>query len=74
MPDGVTAVPATARLLDHEETARVEEMTRRRFSMYRVVHLVDRALRRERPLAAIAVRAQPPLGRGVSRDFPDTRS
>ena len=57
VPDGVAAVPATARLLDPAETARVEEMMRRRFFMYRVVHLVDRALRRERPLVAIAVRA-----------------
>ncbi len=57
VPDGVAAVPATARLLDPAETARVEEMMRRRFLMYRLVHFVDRALRRERPLVAIAVRA-----------------
>ncbi|MCX4815743.1 PPOX class F420-dependent oxidoreductase [Streptomyces sp. NBC_01239] len=57
VPDGVAVVPATARLLDPAETARVEELMRRRFFMYRVVHLLDRALRRERPLVAIAVRA-----------------
>ncbi|MFJ2886855.1 PPOX class F420-dependent oxidoreductase [Streptomyces sp. NPDC087305] len=57
VPDGVAAVPAIARLLDPAETARVEEMMRRRFFMYPVVHLLDRALRRERPLVAIAVRA-----------------
>ncbi len=57
VPDGVAAVPATARLMDAAETARVEEMMRGRFLMYRVVHLLDRVLRRERPLVAIAVRA-----------------
>ena len=57
VPADAPEVRATARLLDPAETARVEEMMRRRFFMYRVVHLLDRALRRERPLVAIAVRA-----------------
>ena len=55
VPDDVPAVRATARLLDPAGTARVEEMMRRRFFMYRLVHLLDRALRRERRLVAIAV-------------------
>ena len=52
---GAAAVRATARLLDPVETARVEEMMRRRFFMYRLVHLLDRVLGRERHLVAIAV-------------------
>ena len=56
VPADAPEVRATARLLDPAETARVEEMMRRRFFMYRLVHLLDRALRRERRLVAIAVR------------------
>lgn len=55
VPAGAPTVGATARLLDPVETARVEEMMRRRFFMYRLVHLLDRVLRRERRLVAIAV-------------------
>ncbi|MFG2780313.1 PPOX class F420-dependent oxidoreductase [Streptomyces prunicolor] len=55
VPAGVPAVRATARLLDPAETARVQEMMRRRFFMYRLVRLFDRALGRERRLVAIAV-------------------
>ena len=46
---------ATARLLDPAATARVQDMMRQRFLMYRLVRLVDRALRRERRLVAIAI-------------------
>ncbi|WP_405836508.1 PPOX class F420-dependent oxidoreductase [Streptomyces sp. NBC_01518] len=56
VPADAPEVRATARLLDPAETARVEEMMRRRFFMYRLVHLLDRTLRRERRLVAIAVR------------------
>ncbi|MEV8540474.1 PPOX class F420-dependent oxidoreductase [Streptomyces sp. NPDC051572] len=55
VPADAPAVRATARLLDPAETARVQEMMRRRFFMYRLVHLLDRALGRERRLVAIAV-------------------
>ena len=55
VPAGVPAVRATARLLDPAETARVQEMMRRRFFMYRLLHLLDRALGRERRVVAIAV-------------------
>ncbi|MYS24146.1 hypothetical protein GA0115240_16096 [Streptomyces sp. DvalAA-14] len=55
IPTGAPTVRATARLLDPTETARVQEMMRRRFLVYRLVHLVDRALRRERRLVAIAI-------------------
>jgi PPOX class probable F420-dependent enzyme len=55
VPVGVPAVRAAARLLDPVETARVQEMMRRRFFMYRLVRLFDRALGRERRLVAIAV-------------------
>jgi PPOX class probable F420-dependent enzyme len=55
VPAGVPAVRATARLLDPAETARVQELMRRRFFMYRLVRLLDRALGRERRLVAIAV-------------------
>ncbi|MFF5302590.1 PPOX class F420-dependent oxidoreductase [Streptomyces sp. NPDC013161] len=56
VPADAPEVRATARLLDPAETARVQEMMRRRFFMYRLVHLLDRVLRRERRLVAIAVR------------------
>ncbi|WP_326725829.1 PPOX class F420-dependent oxidoreductase [Streptomyces sp. NBC_00243] len=55
VPAGVPTVSATARLLDPAETARVQEMMKRRFLMYRLVRLLDRALGRERRLVAIAV-------------------
>ena len=55
VPADAPEVRATARLLDPVETARVQEMMRRRFFMYRLVHLLDRVLRRERRLVAIAV-------------------
>lgn len=55
VPADAPAVRATARLLDPAETARVQEMMRRRFFMYRLLHLLDRALGRERRLVAIAV-------------------
>lgn len=55
VPARVPAVRATARLLDPAETARVQEMMKRRFFMYRLVGLIDRALGRERRLVAIAI-------------------
>ncbi|MFC4036239.1 PPOX class F420-dependent oxidoreductase [Streptomyces polygonati] len=55
VPAGESAARATARLLDPAATARVQDMMRRRFLMYRLVRLVDRALRRERRLVAIAI-------------------
>ncbi|MFF5007314.1 PPOX class F420-dependent oxidoreductase [Streptomyces phaeochromogenes] len=55
VPADAPTVSATARLLDPAETAHVQEMMRRRFFMYRLVHLVDRILRRERRLVAIAI-------------------
>jgi PPOX class probable F420-dependent enzyme len=55
IPDDAPSVSATARLLDPAETARVQEMMKRRFFMYRLVHLLDRALGRERRLVAIAI-------------------
>ncbi|MGW3288681.1 PPOX class F420-dependent oxidoreductase [Streptomyces sp. NPDC001002] len=55
VPAGAPAVSATARLLDPTETARVQELMKRRFLMYRLVRILDRALGRERRLVAIAV-------------------
>ncbi|WP_405855383.1 PPOX class F420-dependent oxidoreductase [Streptomyces sp. NBC_01515] len=55
VPAEAPAVRATARLLDPAETSRVQEMMRRRFFVYRLVHLLDRVLGRERRLVAIAV-------------------
>ena len=55
VPADAPAVWATARLLDPAETVRVQDMMRRRFFMYRLVHLLDRALGRERRLVAIAI-------------------
>ncbi|WP_416958151.1 PPOX class F420-dependent oxidoreductase [Streptomyces sp. Agncl-13] len=57
VPTGAPVVRAAARLLDPAETVRVQEMMRRRFFMYRLVRLADRALGRERRLVAIAVTA-----------------
>ncbi|MFI8184239.1 PPOX class F420-dependent oxidoreductase [Actinacidiphila glaucinigra] len=57
VPGDAPVTPGTARLLDPLETARVRELMRRRFPVYRPVLLADRILRRERPLAAIAVTA-----------------
>ncbi|WUR85728.1 PPOX class F420-dependent oxidoreductase [Streptomyces phaeochromogenes] len=55
VPADAPTVAATARLLDPAETARVQEMMKRRFLMYRLVHLIDRIARRERRLVAIAI-------------------
>ncbi|MGA5448872.1 PPOX class F420-dependent oxidoreductase [Streptomyces umbrinus] len=55
VPADAPTVTATARLLDPAETARVQEMMKRRFLMYRLVHLIDRIARRERRLVAIAI-------------------
>ena len=55
VPTDAPVVRATARLLDPAETVRVQEMMRRRFFMYRLVRLADRALGRERRLVGIAV-------------------
>ncbi|WP_019066286.1 PPOX class F420-dependent oxidoreductase [Streptomyces hokutonensis] len=55
VPAEAPTVPATARLLDAAETARVQELMKQRFLMYRVVRLLDRALGRERRLVAIAI-------------------
>ncbi|MFJ2828358.1 PPOX class F420-dependent oxidoreductase [Streptomyces sp. NPDC087263] len=55
VPADSPGVSATARLLDPAETARVQEMMKRRFLMYRLVHLLDHALGRERRLVAIAI-------------------
>lgn len=55
VPADAPTVSATARLLDPAETARVQEMMKRRFFMYRLVDLGDRILRRERRLVAIAI-------------------
>ncbi|MFI0999534.1 hypothetical protein ACIP10_30500 [Streptomyces galbus] len=55
VPDGHPALPATARFLDADGTARVQDLMRRRFFLYRLVRLADRALRRELPLVALAL-------------------
>ncbi|KUN25455.1 hypothetical protein AQJ23_16340 [Streptomyces antibioticus] len=57
IPQGAPTVNATARLLDGPQTARVQKLMKRRFVMYRLVSFVDRALRRQRPLVAIAITA-----------------
>ncbi|MFB7292295.1 PPOX class F420-dependent oxidoreductase [Actinacidiphila glaucinigra] len=57
VPGDAPVTPGTARLLDALETSQVRELMRRRFLMYRLVLLADRMLRRERPLAGIAVTA-----------------
>ncbi|MET9878823.1 PPOX class F420-dependent oxidoreductase [Actinacidiphila glaucinigra] len=57
VPGDAPVTQGTARLLDAQETVKVRELMRRRFLMYRLVLLTDRMLRRERPLAAIAVTA-----------------
>ncbi|MFE0627911.1 PPOX class F420-dependent oxidoreductase [Streptomyces sp. NPDC058864] len=58
VPAGAPVAPGTARLLDEAGTARVRDLMRQRFLMYRLVLLTDRILRRERPLVAIAVSAR----------------
>jgi len=55
VPADSPVVPATARLLDPAETAHVQELMKQRFLMYRLVHLLDRVLRRQRQLVAIAI-------------------
>jgi uncharacterized protein len=55
--DGAPTTEGTARLLDEAEAARVQQMMMRRTFMYRLVRILDRVLRRRRPLAAIAVTA-----------------
>ncbi|MGW1209263.1 PPOX class F420-dependent oxidoreductase [Streptomyces sp. NPDC002499] len=55
VPAGAPTVSATARLLDPAETARVQDLMKRRFLMYRMVRILDRALGRERRLVAIAI-------------------
>lgn len=55
VPEDAPTATATARLLGPAETARVQELMKRSFLMYRLVLLLDRLLRRERPLVAIAV-------------------
>ena len=57
VPDDAPTATATAWLLDAADTAHVQELMKRRFFMYRLVRLADRALRRERRLVAIAVTA-----------------
>ncbi|MEU6346047.1 PPOX class F420-dependent oxidoreductase [Streptomyces sp. NPDC046977] len=57
VPAGAPVTAGTARLLDEAGTARVRELMRKRFLMYRAVLLADRILGRERPLVAIAVSA-----------------
>ncbi|MGW5035902.1 PPOX class F420-dependent oxidoreductase [Streptomyces nigra] len=57
IPHGAPTVHATAQLLDTQETARVQNLMKRRFLMYRLVNLLDRTLRRQRPLVAIAITA-----------------
>ncbi|WP_406840775.1 PPOX class F420-dependent oxidoreductase [Streptomyces sp. AHU1] len=53
VPDGAPKITGTARLLGNSETARVQNMMKRRFFLYRLIRLFDRALRRQRPLVAI---------------------
>lgn len=55
VPAGAETVEGVARLLDGVETARVQGLMVRRSFMYRLVRIADRAMRRRRPLTAIAV-------------------
>ncbi|MEU0033317.1 PPOX class F420-dependent oxidoreductase [Streptomyces sp. NPDC006333] len=57
VPAGAPITAGTARLLGGTGAARVRDLMRQRFLMYRLVLLTDHVLRRERPLAAIAVSA-----------------
>ncbi|MFI9835153.1 PPOX class F420-dependent oxidoreductase [Streptomyces sp. NPDC051913] len=57
IPQGAPTVSSTAQLLDGPQTSRVQNLMKRRFVMYRLVGLLDRALRRQRPLVAIAITA-----------------
>ncbi|MFF0736252.1 PPOX class F420-dependent oxidoreductase [Streptomyces chartreusis] len=60
VPDGAPKITGSALLLDDTETARVQNMMERRFFLYRLIRLFDRALRRQRPLVAIAITALRP--------------
>ncbi|MFJ2398138.1 hypothetical protein ACIOTI_36095 [Streptomyces sp. NPDC087843] len=57
VPAGAPITAGTARLLGGTGAARVRDLMRQRFLMYRLVLLTDHVLRRERPLVAIAVSA-----------------
>ncbi|KAB1982844.1 PPOX class F420-dependent oxidoreductase [Streptomyces triticiradicis] len=57
VPDGAPKITGTARLLGNSETARVQNMMKHRFFLYRLIRLFDRAMRRQRPLVAIAITA-----------------
>jgi PPOX class probable F420-dependent enzyme len=57
IPSGAPSVEGAARLLDEAETARVQGLMVRRSFMYRLVRIADRAVRRHRPLVAVAVTA-----------------
>ncbi|WP_249416745.1 PPOX class F420-dependent oxidoreductase [Streptomyces sp. TS71-3] len=53
--DGAPTVTGNARLLDATGTGHVQDLMQRRFFLYRLIRLADRALRRQRLLVAIAV-------------------
>jgi uncharacterized protein len=55
--DGAPVADGVARLLDGAGTARVRRLMARRSPMYRTVQVLDRILRRHRPLVGIAVTA-----------------
>lgn len=57
VPAGAPRTAGVARLLDADETARVQRLMARRSLMYRAVRGVDRLLGRRRALVAVAVTA-----------------
>ncbi|MBW8707416.1 hypothetical protein MBT84_48055 [Streptomyces sp. MBT84] len=57
LPPHAPIAQARARLLDEEQTRHVQDLMARRFTVFRLLRLTDRLLRRRRPLLAIAVTA-----------------
>jgi PPOX class probable F420-dependent enzyme len=57
LPPHAPIAQARARLLDEEQSRRVQDLMARRFTVFGLLRLTDRLLRRRRPLLAIAVTA-----------------